>query len=100
MTLYGVPVVTGAVCRIAAEFDFSGETPLVSYLVAAGADEPLVRLHDALGAMWFPAAGSGPGLDGRVEMSGYGDLFALEGTAASDALPPLPPSPATVIFVQ
>ena len=99
-TLLGIPVAIGATCRVAAEFDFSVKPPRVSYLVAAGADEPLVRLHDALGAMWFRAAGSGKGLDGRVEMSGYGDLFALEGTAASDTLPPPPPSPATVIFVQ
>ena len=99
-TLLGMPVAIGTACRVAAEFDFSAKPPRVSYLVAAGANEPLVRLHDALGATWFPAAGTGKGLDGRVEMSGYGDLFALEGTAASDTLPPPPPSPATVIFVQ
>ena len=99
-TLLGIPVAIGAACRVAAEFDFSAKPPRVSYLVAADANEPLVRLHDALGATWFSAAGRGKGLDGRVEMSGYGDLFALEGTAASDTLPPPPPSPATVIFVQ
>ncbi len=99
-TLLGIPVAIGAACRVAAEFDFSAKPLRVSYLVAADANEPLVRLHDALGATWFSAAGRGKGLDGRVEVSGYGDIFALEGTAASDALPPPPPSPATVIFVQ
>ena len=100
-TLLGVPVATDADCRVAAEFDFSGETPLVSYLVASGG-AVLSRLHDALGATWFPAAGSGAGLDGRVEISGNGDLYELTGTAKTDRLPPPPPppSPVTVFFIQ
>lgn len=103
-TLLGVSVATGEACRVAAEFDFSGETPLVSYLVTAGGgasspSEPLSRLHDAAGAAWFPVAGSGAGLAGRVEVSGSGDLYDLTGTAASDTLPP-PPSPVTIFFIQ
>ena len=105
-TLLGVPVATDAPCRVAAEFDFSGATPLVSYLVAVGgagaSSAPLQRLHDAVGATWFPAAGSGTGLAGRVEISGSGDLYDLAGTAASNDLPPppSPPSPVTIFFIQ
>ena len=105
-TLLGVPVAAGAVCRVAAEFDFSGATPLVSYLAStaggSGESPVLSRLHDALGATWFPAAGSGVGLAGRVEISGSGDLYDLTGTAESDTLPPPPPppSPVTIFFVQ
>ena len=102
-TLLGVPVVTGAVCRVAAEFDFSGETPLVSYLagaVGAGAAAAPSRLHDAAGATWFPAPGADePYLAGRVEVAGTGDLLSLAGTAASDEPPP-PPSPVTVFILQ
>ena len=97
--LIGIPVTIVTVCRVAAEFDFSGETPLVSYLVAAGANEPLVRLHDASNATWFPASGSGAGLDGRVEVMGCGDLFALVGTAASNSEYPAP-NPATILLLQ
>ena len=104
-TLLGAPVVTDAPCRVAAEFDFSGATPLVSYLAGGGASspsEPLSRLHDANGATWFPAAGSGAGLAGRVEVSGCGDLYDLAGSAASDDQPPppSPPSPVTIFFIQ
>ena len=100
-TLLGLPVATDALCRVAAEFDFSGATPLVSYLVANGGSA-LSRLHDAHGATWFPAAGSGAGLAGRVEVSGSGDLYDLAGTAASNDLPPppSPPSPVTIFFIQ
>ena len=97
-TLLGIPVAIGVPCRVAAEFDFSAKPPRVSYLVASGANEPLVRLHDVLGVTWFPAAGSGANIAGHVEVSGSGDIFALVGTAASDAI--RPPSKATIIFIQ
>ena len=103
-TLFGSPVAIGTPCRVAAEFDFSGATPLVSYLVAAGGSgeslAPPQRLHDSLGAAWFPAAGSGAGLAGRVEISGSGDLYDLSGAAESDTPPPLPPPPATMFLIK
>jgi hypothetical protein len=86
-----------APCRIAAEFDFSGPVPLVSYLAGGSGVSPVLsRLQAASGDVWFPAAGSGAILAGRVEISGSGDLFALAGTTDSDALP----RPSTVFFVQ
>ena len=101
-TLLGVPVATGAVCRVAAEFDFSGSAPRVSYLAkgTGSPGDPLTRLRDAAGECWFPAPGAAtPFLAGRVEIAGSGDLFAIAGTAATDAPPP-PPPPVTVFILQ
>jgi len=87
----------GTPCRVAAEFDFSGPAPLVSYLVGGSGESPVLsRLQTASGDMWFPAAGSGAILSGRVEVSGSGDLFALEGTTDS----PIVPFIATIFMIQ
>ncbi|MBR3086961.1 MAG: hypothetical protein IKH04_11225, partial [Kiritimatiellae bacterium] len=104
--LLGGPVATGAVVRVAAEFDFSGPVPLVSYLATEGMagvsrTQP-TRLHDASGAEWFHAPNvamtPSSSIQGRVEVSGNGELFALTGTAATDNRPPT--SPATVFMIQ
>ncbi|MCR5750858.1 MAG: glycoside hydrolase family 5 protein [Kiritimatiellae bacterium] len=97
--LVGAPVATGALCRVAAEFDFSGATPLMSYLIAVSGETRLRRLRDALGETWFPANGATPSLAGRVEVMGRGDLFAIYGTAASDARP-TPADRRTVIILR
>ena len=86
--LEGAAPEPGTPCRVAAEFDFSGDTPLVSYLVGGSGVSPVLsRLQTASGDTWFPAAGSGTSLAGRVEVSGSGDLFALEGTTDSAIVP-------------
>ena len=84
-------------CRVAAEFDFSGPVPLVSYLAGGSGVSPVLsRLQTASGDTWFPATGSGAILSGRVEVSGSGDLFALEGTTDS----PIVPFTATIFMIQ
>ena len=86
----------GVPCVVAAEFDFSGETPLVSYL-AGGSGAPSVRLRSPSSAVWFPAVGSFSELQGRVAVSGSGDLYTLLGTTDSE---PLASSKATVLIVR
>ena len=86
----------GAPCVVAAEFDFSGPVPLVSYL-AGGAGVSPVRLRSPSGAVWFPAPGTFSELEGRVAVTGSGDLYSLLGTTDAE---PLPPIQATVLIIQ
>lgn len=74
----------------AAEFDFSGSTPMVSYLaggnpgVSAGA-QSLSRLRFATDAVWLPAAGFGDSLAGGVAINGTAAVSALRGEAVVPA---------------
>ncbi len=97
--LLGAPVATGVQYRVAAEFDFSGATPLVSYLVAESGEVRLRRLRDAMGESWFPANGATASLAGKVEVMGCGSLFALDGTATSDVRP-TPADRRTIIILR
>ncbi len=69
----------------AAEFDFSGETPMVSYLSSEGSSS-LCRLTFSNGAAWLPAIGTGPTLAGNGWLTGYADVSSLIGTSAGKAI--------------
>ena len=94
--LEGAAPEPGAPCVVAAEFDFSGDTPLVSYLAGGSGVSP-VRLRSPSGAVWLPASGAFSKLEGRVAVSGSGDLHSLLGTTDAE---PLPPIQATVLIIQ
>ena len=75
----------------AIEFDLSGETPLVSYLVKGGASRPgetLFRLRSPAGEVWLPAvfparpAGAPYRVAGAVTLGGLAEVSALAGTTA------------------
>ena len=70
----------------AIEFDLSGETPLVSYLVSGAASspgEPLFRLRSPSGAVWLPAVGaSSAPVAGAVTLGGLAEVSSLLGTTA------------------
>ena len=74
--------------RFAAEFDFSGETPMVSYLASTGGsgESPVLsRLRFSTGAVWLPATGFGESLAGGVAISGSAAVSALRGAAVVPA---------------
>ena len=84
VSLVGVVPTPGVPLRIAAEFDFSGGTPIVSYLAStggSGASPVLSRLRFATGETWLPSAGSGSALAGGVAIAGSAAVTALRGTA-------------------
>jgi hypothetical protein len=80
--LYGVEAAAGEQCRIVTEFDYGGEAPRVSYLVAVGG-AALSRLRDETGNVWHAAAApEAKTLSGEVEIGGQALLFSTLGLAA------------------
>jgi hypothetical protein len=80
--LYGVEAAAGEQCRIVTEFDYGGEAPRVSYLVAVGG-AALSRLRDEAGNVWHAAAApEAKTLSGEVEIGGQALLFSTLGLAA------------------
>ena len=84
--LEGVALDPDTDVETAIEFDLSGETPLVSYLVSGAASspgEPLFRLRSPSGAVWLPAVGvSSAPVAGAVTLGGLAEVSSLLGTTA------------------
>ena len=123
MPLQGGACSPGEPVRIAAEFDYNGATPRVSYLVGRDSSAmgpqstsgrfvetslpatPLPRLRSLSGDFWFdsPVAArpetSHHRLAGRVEFSGGASILSLAGTYAAKAIPPEPFS-GTLLLLQ
>ncbi len=74
--------------QAAFELDTAGTTPRVSYFVwNAGAAPPsFVRLHDANGAEWFPAPGTGVTLAGHLDFWGDGTVRRFVGQMLDKAV--------------
>ena len=81
VALEGIDPMPGTAIQTAAEFDFSGSTPLVSYLAAPVNAAAPVRLRFSTGALWLPAAGVGASLAGGVAINGTAGVSALRGEA-------------------
>ena len=70
------------------ELDTTAATPRVSYFVWDAGAEPssFVRLHDANGAEWFDAPGSGATMAGRVDFQGDGAVCRFAGQLLDKAV--------------
>ena len=87
--------------RIAAELDYTGVAPLVSYLAGGSGVSPVLsRLHSPSGAAWFPAVSTNAtGIAGGVAFSGSAPVLSFAGTSAVK-YKPSQPFTGTFFFIQ
>jgi len=86
VSLEGETLTPGADIAAAVDFDLTGETPKVSYLVGTASGQqqeaPLSRLRSAAGEVWLPACGGADSLAGGVTFGGLAEVAAFAGTTA------------------